>query len=190
MKIKDYKLFLESNEDINSICRKYDIINYTINEDGTVDVDGSVYLYNKGLTQIPLKFGKISGPFDCDNNKLTSLEGSPKYVGGYFSCNGNQLKTLEGGPEIVIGEYHCNNNQLVNFKGFPEDYVVVEYAELSDMIYGDNPVYKLLEDIPSNKWLKLIYWCNEFDAITDDGKVIPERMEEVYHKIGLEYEEE
>ena len=37
------------------------------------------------------------------------------------------------------------------------------------------------------KYHKFIYWCNEFDAITDDGKVIIERMEEVYNKLGLEY---
>ncbi len=55
MKIKDYKLFLESNQfddrvfslestNVNTICRYYDIKNYTINDDGSIDVDGDVNL--------------------------------------------------------------------------------------------------------------------------------------------------
>lgn len=97
MKIKDYKLFLESKRDIDSICQEYNIKKYTINDDGTVDVDGDVDLFNNGLTELPFKFGKVTGYFNCGLNKLTSLVGSPKYVGGYFSCYNNKLKTLEGG---------------------------------------------------------------------------------------------
>ena len=182
MKIKDYKLFLESNEeDIDSICQKYHIKNYTINEDGTVDVDGSVNLYNEELVKLPLKFNKVSGFFDCSENKLTTLEGCPNWVGGNFSCSYNKLTTLKGGPDIVCGNYHrCACNMLINFKGFPEDFY--GYTDF----YG-NPIYKLIEKIPRVNWTKFIYWCNEFDVIDDNGIVIPERMEEVYNNLGLIY---
>jgi hypothetical protein len=60
--MKHLKLF-EAFEDIDSICKKFGITNYTINPDGTVDVDGDVDLYNKGLTKLPLKFGKVTGYF-------------------------------------------------------------------------------------------------------------------------------
>jgi hypothetical protein len=80
-----YKTFIkESKEDIDSICRKYNIRNYVVNEDGTVDVDGNVHLDNRGLTELPLKFRKVSGDFYCHINQLTSLEGSPREVGGDF----------------------------------------------------------------------------------------------------------
>jgi hypothetical protein len=36
-----YRLF-ESNQDIESICKKYGIQNWTINEDGSIDVNGNV----------------------------------------------------------------------------------------------------------------------------------------------------
>jgi len=36
---------------IDEICRKYDIRNYTINDDGTIDVDGYVDLYKLGLEE-------------------------------------------------------------------------------------------------------------------------------------------
>jgi hypothetical protein len=72
--------------DIKSICQKYNIKNWTINEDGSVDVDGVVNLSGKGLTQLPLKFGKVSGGFYCSDNLLTSLEGAPIEVDGDFYC--------------------------------------------------------------------------------------------------------
>ena len=45
--MKYLKKFNESVEDIDSICKKYGIKNYTINVDGTVDVDGNVDLVKK-----------------------------------------------------------------------------------------------------------------------------------------------
>ena len=38
------------------------------------------------------------GSFDCRNNNLTSLEGSPKIVKGDFYCANNKLTSLEGIP--------------------------------------------------------------------------------------------
>ena len=56
------KLF-ESFEDIDEICRKYRIENYTINSDGSIDVDYIVYL---GILKETLKF------YQDDNYKLIS----------------------------------------------------------------------------------------------------------------------
>jgi hypothetical protein len=52
--MKYLKKFNESLEDIDSICKKYGIKNYTINSDGTVDVDGDVNLLLKNLSKLPL----------------------------------------------------------------------------------------------------------------------------------------
>lgn len=46
---------------IESICKKYNIKNYTINSDGTIDVYGNVILSRNYLTKLPLKFGRVSG---------------------------------------------------------------------------------------------------------------------------------
>ena len=69
-------------------CKKY-LGNYTINSDDTIDVDGDVNLYNRlgDMKKLPVRFGKVSGYFHCGYNKLTTLEGCPKYVGGYFGCD-------------------------------------------------------------------------------------------------------
>jgi len=137
--MKYIKLY-ESFEDIDYFCKKYSIENYTINSDSSIDVDGSVNLSYKKLTELPLKFGKVSGyfscsgnqltllegspksvdSFDCQNNKLTTLEGCPQSVGGFFACNNNQLTTLEGCPQSVGDHFNCQNNKLTILKGGPQ----------------------------------------------------------------------
>ena len=119
MKLLRWSDFLkESFEDIDSICKKWGIENYTI-KDGLVNVDGGVDLYDKGLTELPLKFGEVSGYFICSMNQLTSLEGAPSRVGGHFNCSFNQLTSLEGAPSRVGGNFDCSFNQLTNLEGAP-----------------------------------------------------------------------
>jgi len=116
-------ILFESFKKIDSICQKYRIENYTINSDGSIDVEGNVDLSDKRLDNLPLKFGKVTGFFWCNNNRLVSLEGSPRKA-GYFYCHGNRLTTLEGGPREIGGSFLCHNNQLVSLKGSP-----IEVAE-------------------------------------------------------------
>ena len=99
--------------------KNYKIKKYTINEDGSVDVDGNVNLSYKGLTEIPFNFNKVSGIFNCAENKLTSLKGAPKKVGGDFGCSYNKLTSLEGVPKKVGGNFYCSNNDLISLKGIP-----------------------------------------------------------------------
>ena len=104
------KLFEQFNneQEIINICKKYNIKNYTINPDGSIDVDGFTNISDKRLTKLPLKFNKIKGEFYCSYNNLTSLEGCPKEVGGSFFCNGCiKLNSLEGCPKEVGRRFTC-----------------------------------------------------------------------------------
>ena len=65
---------------ISLICEKYGIENYTVNPDGSIDVYGSVDLYDCNITELPLRFNKVTGSFDCGNNNLTSLKGCPRWI--------------------------------------------------------------------------------------------------------------
>jgi len=116
--LKLYEDFENQNQ-IHEICEKYGITNYTINDDGTIDVDGDVDLSDKNLTKIPLKFNKVSGYFYCINNKLTSLDGCPSEVDGGFYCYYNQLTSLEGAPNSIGGSFNCSSNQLTSLEGVP-----------------------------------------------------------------------
>jgi len=125
--IKHYKIF-ESNEPnfpttregVIEACERYEIKNYTINDDLSIDVDGSIGLYNKNLEHLPLKFNYVHGGFQCNRNKLKSLEGCPKTVGGDFVCYGNKLKSLEGCPQSVGGDFYCFTNDIETLKGSPQ----------------------------------------------------------------------
>ena len=79
---------------IEEICKRYDIKNYTINPDGTIDVDGGVFLYDMNLEELPLSFNKVSGYFDCGRNKLTSLKGCPEKIGKEFRCFNTPLSSI------------------------------------------------------------------------------------------------
>jgi hypothetical protein len=119
-------ILFESFKHIDSLCEKYGITNYTINNNGLVDVDGNVDLSNRRLNKLPVNFGTVTGDFRCNsatnglwNNQLTTLEGSPREVGGTFDCSGNQLTSLEGSPSKVGGYFYCYNNQLTTLEGSP-----------------------------------------------------------------------
>jgi hypothetical protein len=129
------------NESIHSICKEYNITNYTINDDGSIDVDGSVSLYDFRLTKLPLKFRNVSGNFYCHNNQLTSLECAPTSVGGDFYCYNNLLTNLEGAPTSVGGNFYCYNNQLTSLEGAPRS------IGGSFFLCSYNPIYKW--------WLKI-----------------------------------
>jgi hypothetical protein len=99
---------------ISLICKQYGIINYTVNDDGSIDVDGNVDLSVEILTELPLRFNKVTGYFTCSSNKLTTLKGCPRYVGDYFSCINNRLTNLEFCPDYVGGDFYCTGNNLTD----------------------------------------------------------------------------
>ena len=110
----------QNKEKIYRLCKKYKINNYTINDDGSIDVDGDVYLSLSSLHILPLRFNKVSGYFDCSCNILTSLEGSPREVGDGFYCYRNNLISLKGCPKVVGGYFNCSENDLTSLIGSPE----------------------------------------------------------------------
>jgi len=117
--VKSYNKLFESEKSIHELCREYRITNYTINDDGSIDVDGNVNLSGRELTKLPLKFRNVSGDFWCYNNKLTSLEGCPLSVGVSFYCSDNKLTSLESGPLSVGGDFSCSSNKLTSLEGCP-----------------------------------------------------------------------
>lgn len=111
-----------TEQEIHNICKEYNITNYTINPDGSIDVDGNVDLSYMDLTEIPLKFNKVSGSFYCHDNQLKSLVGGPKEVGRNFDCYNNQLTSLERSPIELGGSFYCYKNQLTSLEGYNVEY--------------------------------------------------------------------
>ena len=77
------ELTKEQIEFLDRVCIGKD--NWKLNFDGEVDVDGSVDVRNMNLTEIPVKFGSVSGSFYCHSSCITTLKNIPNYIGGGFS---------------------------------------------------------------------------------------------------------
>jgi hypothetical protein len=202
--MKYLRSYNESNSgDIETICKKYGIKNYTINPDDSIDVDGDVDLRgsefwtffrssslgksnNWTLDRLPLKFGKVSGSFDCRYNNLTTLEGCPKEVGGDFYISDNLLTSLQGCPmevrrflggdnlfsdltgcpQVVNGDFNISNNKnLVSLKGGPKEvkcYYSFSGSGLLDPSGFENRLMSQLDDFSKQRSItfKNTPFCN------------------------------
>ena len=100
-----------NNAEIEAWCEEMGIKDYTINDKGEIDVNGSVWLINKDFKELPYKFGKVKDFFTLQNCRyLTSLKNCPNIVTGNFRCSGcSQLDSLEGCPKEVGGDFWCND---------------------------------------------------------------------------------
>ena len=185
--------FDESKQDIDSICHEYGIKNYTINDDGTIDVNDDVNITSMSLTKLALRFRNVNGGFYCANNRLITLEGAPQSVGGGFSCSNNRLITLEGAPQSVGGVFYCTNNRLVTLEGAPQSVGRDFYCDRNQLttlegapqsvgggFYCTNNQLVNLEfvssceglycyDNPINRWWSKVNDINMLDAFIDLG---------------------
>ena len=116
--------FYKNKRQIINWLEKHKVKSYTLVPDEQyifiVNVTGAVYLSNKDLTNIPVKFNEVNGDFYCNHNQLTSLEFCPQKVDGNFSCSHNQLTSLEFCPQAVTGIFYCSDNQLTSLEFCPQ----------------------------------------------------------------------
>ncbi len=95
---------------------------WTVNAEGLVDVEGGFSCVYQDLSDFKgVRFGKVSGYFDCSWNNLTSLEGAPREGSKSFYCYRNMLTSLEGAPGEVGGSFWCNDNSLTSLEGAPRE---------------------------------------------------------------------
>ena len=143
---------------------------YTINDDGSIDVDGSVNVNIKNIAKIPFKFRNVRGTFSCIRSRLTSLDGAPINVGGNFYCSNNQLTSLEGVPNFVGGNSYCSNNQLTSLEGVPN-------SVGGNFICYDNPnlsyseLFKIVDKVKGDIYYSSINTPEDKDKIRRDREV-------------------
>lgn len=199
--------------EIIKLCKLYNIENYTINDDYSVDVDGSVDIGNRKLTKIPIKFGKVTGFFSCVGNMLVDLENSPKWVDKNFMCqyqyNGS-LISLKGAPKHVGYRFDCHNNENLTSLEYMPEYVgylldfqytgIYSFDFMIDVI-GLNckatPIGNIIAMFPgfanrlnSNEYLKYVEIIRDFDPIrppdTSGGRpiIIADRFNDFLFEIN------
>lgn len=187
--------------EIINLCKAYNIQNYTINNDYTVDVDGDVDIsmctlkgkYKSGgndalISKIPIKFGKVTGYFNCTSNRLINLENSPRWVGRNFMCQhqyDGSLISLKGAPEHVEFRFDCyNNEKLDSFEHMPKFvggalefqhtsiYSFDFMSDVTSMDWKNTPLGNIIALFPgaknaqhSSQYLKYIEVIKDFDPI-------------------------
>ena len=122
--LKTYRMFESVTELTREQVQWLDdctIGTWTLNpQTGLVDVDRFDCM-GRGLTDLKgVKFGDVSGDFECSDNALTSLMGAPQSVGRSFYCNRNDLTSLVGAPRRVGWDFWCSYNQLTSLEGSPQ----------------------------------------------------------------------
>lgn len=112
-----------------------------INADMSVDILGDIRFPNLAsfLKELPLKFNKVSGDFDCSAlENLTSLKGSPVEVGGTFNCSYTNIKSLKYAPEYA-GRFVFDNTVASLFTGnlsckYDQVYVVTRNTNINSRV--------------------------------------------------------
>lgn len=119
---------------VKANCDFLDIRNYTINNDGTVDVNGNLNIYlakdrikKDEQNSILINFNKINGDVDINlqwRKAGRAGQGQLPFtfneVTGNFHANHNMLETLIGCPKKVGGNFDVRSNRLHTLEGSPE----------------------------------------------------------------------
>ena len=146
-----------------------------------------------------MNFNKVSGYFDCFDNKLTTLKGSPKYITDGFDCSDNKLTSLEFGPIEVSGDFHCDENRLTSLEFSPKivgsdfgciDNEIRDLYGISDYIgaylycYKENPISSIINQEVDMDFVRAF---NVYRVIKDD-KVVLKRLKYVMETFNMDYD--
>lgn len=112
------------------------------NNDGSIDVDKNVIVCDKKLTNIIPKFNIVNGYFDISNNKLTSLENSPRIIKRNYHYYGN----------IYLYNNSLKSFEYLNVDGI-ENAIYINFHN-DKFIYTDKQIIKSIQN-NNIKWLLL-----------------------------------
>jgi len=90
------------------------------NDDGTVDVQGSVVIHDYNNSKLPVKFRNVSEDFYILDDRITSLEGCPDYVDKVFKVSSSSIKNLKYSPKSVE-TYNIDCNSLESIEGISSE---------------------------------------------------------------------
>jgi hypothetical protein len=184
--IKQYESF-RTEQEIIDLCSEYDIENYQIIDDGSIDVGEDVLLGSilGDLKQLPLTFNEVIGLFSCRENNLTTLEGCPKKVGRNFKCSWNRLTSLEHSPKIVGGDFYCGGNgHLTSLEGLENTYITGDLyvnkcidlysikgfpKKVGGFICDNTPIKPIYDTFIKECDYDTMRKFNKFDVIYTDG---------------------
>lgn len=120
----NYGQYIDNMRLIDKFCQSYNIKNYIINSDGSIDVNGSVNLRHENrrstiIERIPIKFNAVYGDFDVSYNNIKNLNNFPRFISGSLICRSNRLETLSGSVKYA-NSIIASNNRISSLVGCPK----------------------------------------------------------------------
>jgi len=188
------------DNNIEFLCQKYSISDYFYEYyDGVINCRDGVDISYYHIKRLPLRFGQVIGIFNCSNNGLESLSGSPSEVSTDFYCSNNDLSSLEGGPDKVGRNFVCCENNLTSLSGSPShtggtfyctDNNILSLEGIGDVVgsifCSGNPIYFIVKwFIRKHNKNELIELFNDTDIIQGD-KIIYDRLVWFFEEIGVD----
>jgi hypothetical protein len=185
--LRDLKLFKRGDgltDEQRKFLNKNTRGRWSVNSEGLVDVHGSFYCYRQRLEDfLGIRFGKVSGIFDCSNNQLRTLEGSPREVDGSFYCYRNPLISLEGAPEVIKGYFRFKNTYFrYNLRSFLSGIDHIEPNEISLLLthhfFTPQVIKEQIDQNPDFPYYVSLAWNTEpFNQKQEElKKILPENI--------------
>lgn len=184
---------------IHYLCKKYKIRDYILTKNG-VNVLGEVSLAGFIFNELPIKFGRVTGHFSCNNCKLTNLNNSPRRIDGHFIASNNNLISFEGFPDHIGLGVSLLNNPIRSAKGFPEFFECTDHftillsksapiVEILNIFGEKRHIYNNEKDIQDffsqgKSIFRILNFLNEYDVIQGDS-VIQDRLEMALDQLGI-----
>ena len=153
---------LKNKDEIIGWLETYNVKHYMLEYNDkygfVVNCSKGVFLENKKLREIKVKFHKVTGTFNISGNNLKSLKGCPDVIRGDFKCNNNELKSLHYGPKSVLEIYNCSDNNIKSL-----EFV----AENLKMLSANNNQLQSLKYLKSNNNTCIYVLDNPLENISD-----------------------
>lgn len=123
-----------TRREIEFIVKQFGIVNFYIDDNGHVNVDGDVQFSGFLFEKLPIKFNVINGNFNMSGNSFKTLENCPNEITGTANFSYNKLEDLNYCTPIIKGSLIVNGNRLKTLKGAPDTIGQVFSCEVNNTL--------------------------------------------------------
>ena len=134
--------------------------------------NGDILLNNRGLTELPFKFGHVKGSFVAYSNKLITLKNSPDIVDGDFHVALNNLKNINGITKKIGKHCDISRNNIISLEGVDNLEVGGTLMYVRDDKFGPrNPGALTKKDFENKNIKAKLIWAypSEVDSIKEQA---------------------
>ena len=107
-----------NKELIELFCEEFNIKNYYINENYSINVYQNVVLDNFIGDELPIKFNKVIGYFSCNKSNIKSFKNFPNFIEENIYLQGNIIENFHGFPKTVKGRIVLWNSTIKSMEGY------------------------------------------------------------------------